>query len=1390
MTLHLTTFEGEARGISALSDFRVQQLLPRLQAIHDKIVGISARFVHLVATEEIPSEALKTRLAALLSYGEPCEQPAAQADDSVLFIVSPRFGTVSPWASKATDIAHNCGLAVKRIERITEYRVTLKSGFFSKAALTDDQHAQVAALLHDRMTESVMSDPAQAMAGLFTELQGEPLQTIDVLQGGKAALEQANTEFGLALAADEIDYLADAFTRLERNPTDVELMMFAQANSEHCRHKIFNADFTIDGVPQEKSLFGMIRNTERLHPQHTVVAYSDNASVMEGAKIQRFYAKSASNADSTGATSYQSYSASDDVLTHVLMKVETHNHPTAISPFPGASTGAGGEIRDEGATGRGSRPKAGLTGFTVSKLFGGEGQGYGKPDHIASPLQIMTEGPLGGAAFNNEFGRPNLAGYFREYEQTVGGQRWGYHKPIMIAGGVGTIDAQLTHKILFPAGTLLIQLGGPGMRIGMGGSAASSMASGANAAQLDFDSVQRGNPEIERRAQEVINQCAQLGLANPILAIHDVGAGGLSNAFPELVNDAGRGARFDLRAVKLEESGLSPKEIWSNESQERYVMAIAPESLAQFEAFCERERCPFAVIGVATEERELIVTDEADAGLPFQSGPRNRLSRAAGAAAPSGGSEPHEVGSVGAPVHMPMNVLLGKPPKMHRDVTSVAQAIEPIDLTGVDLQKSCIDVLSHPTVASKRFLITIGDRTVGGMTHRDQMVGPWQVPVADCAVTLADYQGFGGEAMSMGERTPLATRNAAASGRMAVAEAITNLLAAPIELPRVKLSANWMAACGEPGQDAALYATVKAVGMELCPALGVSIPVGKDSLSMRTVWSDEGGSKKVTSPVSLIVSAFATLADVRGTLTPELNTVEADTTLILIDLGKGQMRMGGSILAQSLNLEGGEVPDLDDAQDLVNLVNAVNELRAQGHILAYHDRSDGGLFATACEMAFAGHVGVSLNIDMLLLEGDGISDSRMDTGDSKNWASQVAGRREELTLRALFNEELGVVIQVRTDIRNEVMQTLRTHGLSKFSHFIGKTRPEHASLEVGKGEVRVWRDTKAVFKAPLQDLHQVWDAVSWKICQQRDNPAGADAEHAAAGDPTDPGLHVFLPAGLLPRTLGEGDVEGSALSAPALMLSRPKVAVLREQGVNSHVEMAYAFTQAGFEAIDVHMTDLQSGRARLADFAGVVACGGFSYGDTLGAGIGWARSITFNPLLAEQFSGFFGRTDTFGLGVCNGCQMFAELADIIPGATAWPRFTTNQSERFEARLSMVEVLESPSLFFAGMAGARLPIAVAHGEGYANFAHRGDASAAIAAMRFTDNHGQPTEAYPANPNGSAGGLTAVTTADGRFTAMMPHPERVFRNIQMSWTGLDKSELSPWMQLWRNARKWVG
>ncbi|MDP3189975.1 phosphoribosylformylglycinamidine synthase [Rhodoferax sp.] len=1354
MTLHLRFFDGG----NAVSDFKVQQFLPRLQGVSDKISGLSARFVHLASFDAVPDAATLERVGQLLTYGEPCTEAhlALEKAGAPALLVMPRLGTVSPWASKATDIAHNCGLALHRVERLVEYRVGLKSGLLGKTSLSADQLRAVADVLHDRMTEAVTTERCQAEA-LFTELHPAPMEHVDVLAGGRAALEEANLAWGLALADDEIDYLVAAFNGLKRNPTDVELMMFAQANSEHCRHKIFNARFTIDGEAQPNSLFGMIRHTHQTNPQHMLVAYSDNASVMAGGQVERFSSQASLTDAGMRVGSYQKSSA----LQHILMKVETHNHPTAISPFPGASTGAGGEIRDEGATGRGSKPKAGLTGFTVSKINWGQTPiNYGRPAHIASPLQIMVEGPLGGAAFNNEFGRPNLLGYFREYEQSLNytvkdaaglaqpqTEQRGYHKPIMLAGGLGVIDASQTHKIQFPAGTLLIQLGGPGMRIGMGGSAASSMTTGDNAAHLDFDSVQRGNPEIERRAQEVINQCWLMTEANPILAIHDVGAGGLSNAFPELTNDAGRGARFDLRAVPLEESGLAPKEIWCNESQERYVLAIAPESLDLFQALCERERCPFAVVGVATEERQLQLVDA--------------------------GAE--------SPVNMPMNVLLGKPPKMQRDVKTVQRTFAPVNLTGVTLQQATIDVLAHPTVASKRFLVTIGDRTVGGLTHRDQMVGPWQVPVADCAVTLADFKGFAGEAMALGERTPLATVNAPASGRMAVAEAITNLLAAPMELDRVKLSANWMAACGEPGEDAALYETVKAVGLELCPALGISIPVGKDSLSMRTQWKDEAGAaKKVTSPVSLIVTAFATLADVRGTLTPQLNAAD-DTSLILIDLGRGQNRMGGSILAQTLGQMGDEVPDLDDPQDLVNLVNAVNTLRAQGRILAYHDRSDGGLFASACEMAFAGHVGVALNVDMLVTEGDGISDSRMDWGDAKNWAGQISGRRDELTLKALFSEELGVLLQVRTAERDAVMQVLREHHLSAFSHVVGKTRPADSSISAGVGEVQVWRDAKTIFSAKLADLHQVWDATSWKICQQRDNPVCADAEHAAAGDPSDPGLHVHL-ALLEPTTRPR-------VSAPALMLSRPRVAVLREQGVNSHVEMAYAFTEAGFEAFDVHMTDLQTGRAKLADFMGVVACGGFSYGDTLGAGIGWARSITFNAVLADQFKAFFGRTDTFGLGVCNGCQMFAELADIIPGAAEWPRFTTNQSERFEARLSMVEVLDSPSLFFKGMAGSRLPIAVAHGEGYANFKHRGNAAKAIAAMRFTDNHGAATEAYPFNPNGSPGGLTAVTTADGRFTAMMPHPERVFRNIQMSWTSQDRDAFSPWMQLWENARRWV-
>ena len=1324
------------RGGNALSAFRALALLARLQAISPRIVAVHACHVHWVCSDTPLAAAGVDKLEALLRYGDPYGGPA----EGPLVVVAPRLGTVSPWASKATDIAHNCGLPVRRIERITEFRFALKTGLLGGAKpLAANELQACAALLHDRMTESVLLAHEDA-AHLFDERIGQPMERVDVLGQGREELVAANTRFGLALSGDEIDYLVLAFTQLKRNPTDVELMMFAQANSEHCRHKIFNAQFTIDGVAQAQSMFGMIRNTEKLSPQHTIVAYSDNASVMQGTQIERWMP--------AGYTNAPQYAARQETV-HVLMKVETHNHPTAISPFPGAATGAGGEIRDEGATGRGSRPKAGLTGFSVSNLHlpgtnePWERQPYGKPEHIASALQIMVDGPLGGAAFNNEFGRPNLAGYFRVYEQTVGtgaqAQRRGYHKPIMIAGGLGSIAATQTHKIQFPAGTLLIQLGGPGMRIGMGGGAASSMAAGANAAELDFDSVQRGNPEIQRRAQEVINHCAALGDANPVLAIHDVGAGGISNAFPELVDGAGMGARFDLRKVPLEESGLAPKEIWCNESQERYVMAVARDALPLFQAMCERERCRFAVVGVATEEKQLVLEDG------------------------QGGEQS---------IAMPMDVLLGKPPKMHRDVVRVACTLPALNLSDVTLETVAFDVLRHPTVASKRFLITIGDRTVGGLSSRDPMVGPWQVPVADCAVTLADFSGFGGEAMSLGERTPLAALNAPASGRMAVGEALTNLLAAPIELSRVKLSCNWMAACGEPGEDAALYDTVKAIGMELCPALGVGVPVGKDSLSMRTRWNEGGQAKQVTAPVSLIVSAFATLDDVRPTLTPQLQG--GDTTLILIDLGHRKNRMAGSMLAQVLNQFGDEVPDLDDPARLTALVAAINRLRAEGRLLAYHDRSDGGLWATVCEMAFAGHLGVSLNVDMLVLEGDGVNDSRADHGDAKNWAAQVGARRADLTLRALFNEELGAVIQVPTATRNEAMQTLREFGLSQHSHFIGKPNDKQV--------VEVWRDAKAVFSAPLRELHQAWDEVSWRIAKLRDNPDCADAEHAAAGAGDDPGLHVHLSFDPVP-------VPAAAVQAPALKLSRPKLAILREQGVNSHVEMSYAMDRAGFDTFDVHMSDLQAGRARLDMFQGFVACGGFSYGDTLGAGEGWARSVMFNPALADQFAAFFNRTDTFALGVCNGCQMMAALSSLIPGAQAWPKFTRNQSEQFEARLSMVEVLDSPSIFFKGMAGSRLPVAVAHGEGFADFSQRGDAAQVHRAMRFVDNTGKPTEAYPFNPNGSPGGLTAVTTADGRFTVLMPHPERVFRNVQMSWTSGDKSAHSPWMRMYENARRWT-
>jgi phosphoribosylformylglycinamidine synthase len=1343
-------------GSNALSAFRSQRLLSQLQAVLPSVTAIHARYIHFVDASAPLSSDDEARLNGLLTYGEPA---LAELNDGVVeeFFVIPRFGTISPWASKATDIVHNCGMGhIHRVERGVAYRVILKGGILGTGLgaakkLDAEELQSVAALLHDRMTESVLRHPDQA-AELFRSLEAKPLESIDVLGAGRNALEKANTDLGLAMSDDEIDYLLNAFTAAKRNPTDVELMMFAQANSEHCRHKIFNADWTIDGEVQDRSLFKMIKNTHEKQPKGTIVAYSDNSSIMEGAEVTRFYPRGEGH----------EYGASKELI-HTLMKVETHNHPTAISPFPGASTGAGGEIRDEGATGRGAKPKAGLTGFTVSNLMlpgavqawenaadvtapvgkRDESKAYGKPDRIASPLQIMIDGPLGGAAFSNEFGRPVLGGYFRTYEQNVGQQFagaqdtvFGYHKPIMIAGGIGNISAQHTHKNDIPVGSLLVQLGGPGMRIGMGGSAASSMATGTNTADLDFDSVQRGNPEMERRAQEVINGCWQMGSDNPIISIHDVGAGGLSNAFPEITNDAKRGAIFDLRKIPLEESGMAPKEIWSNESQERYVLAISPASLATFKALCERERCPFAVVGTATEERQLKLIDQ-------------------------------DLGN--EPVDMPMDVLLGKPPKMHRDVNHVQNEFPAIDLTGVELQEAARRVLLLPTVGDKSFLITIGDRTVGATSVRDQMVGPWQVPVADCAVTAMSYEGYLGEAMAMGERTPLAVIDAPASGRMAVGETITNLAAAPIaDIASIKLSANWMAACGQPGQDAALFDTVKAVGMELCPALGISIPVGKDSLSMRTTWKDEGQDKAVISPVSLIVSGFAPVYDVRKSLTPQIRMDQGETSIILIDLGRGKNRMGASALSQVIGQLGNEAPDVDSAEDVKGFFTAIQQLNKDGKLLAYHDRSDGGLYATLTEMAFAGRAGLSINLDMLTLEGEHAAD----WGDAKNWAGQVAERRNELTLRALFSEELGAVIQVRADEKSLVMDVLRSFNLGACSHIIGK--PNDRCV------IEFTRDAKIIYNEQRAALHRLWSETSWRISRMRENPATADAEYDRLLDETDPGI--------TPKVAFELNEN---VAAPFIATgARPRVAILREQGVNSHIETAWVMHQAGFAAIDVHMSDLISGRVKLDDFHGVIAVGGFSYGDVLGAGEGWAKSILFNPAMAEQFARFFQRKDTFGLGICNGCQMMSNLKSLIPGAHAWPKFTTNKSEKFEARFAMVEVQDSPSIFFSGMAGTQAPIAIAHGEGYADFSQTGSIGEAIVAMRFVDNKGAATEAYPYNPNGSPQGITSVTTPDGRFSVLMPHAERVFRTVQMSYHPDGWGEDSPWMRMFRNARKFVG
>ena len=1300
----------QLRGARALSEFRVAKLLPQLRAIHHGIRGLRAEFWHFAELDGALAAAERQLLGRLLEYGAP---PQAGSGAEVLFLVVPRIGTVSPWSSKATEIARNCGLTtVRRIERGT--------AFVLEGEVPQHARGRVAALLHDRMTETVL-DRLEDAARLFQHVAPRPLATVAL-----ARLDEANRALGLALTPDEIEYLQRAYRAMGRDPTDAELTMFAQANSEHCRHKIFNAEWIIDGEPKAESLFAMIRRTHAANPQGTVLAYADNAAIMQGRETERFHT------DADGV--YRAHRG----LTHTVMKCETHNHPTAIAPFPGAATGAGGEIRDEGATGRGAKPKAGLVGFSVSHLrLPGAEQPWempdpGKPARIADALAIMTEGPIGAAAFNNEFGRPNLAGYFRTFEQRVGGVLRGYHKPIMLAGGVGSIASQQAAKAPLPEGTLLAQLGGPGMLIGMGGGAASSLGAGANVEDLDFDSVQRGNAEIQRRAQEVIDRCWQLGEANPILSIHDVGAGGLSNALPELAHGAGRGARLDLRAAPSEDSGMSPREIWCNEAQERYVLALAPDAVERFRRICERERCPFAVLGVATADGRLRVEDPRLGGVP---------------------------------VDMELALLLGKPPKMLREVRRLGRALEPLTLTGIDLKAAAYRVLRHPAVADKTFLIAIGDRSVGGLCSRDQFVGPWQVPVSDCAVTLLDFAAHAGEAFAIGERTPLALIDAPASGRMAVAEAITNLAAARIaSLECVKLSANWMAAAGYPGEDAALYDTVAAVALEFCPRLGVSIPVGKDSLSMRTAW----GEREVVAPLSLIVSAFAPVEDARRTLTPQLRTDCGDTELILIDLGGGRNRLGGSILAQTWSRFGADCPDADDAARVSGLFRAVQALAQADRLLAYHDRSDGGLFAAVCEMAFAGRCGVTLNLDALVF------DAAADDVDAfkRDSVNQLAGHAIERALAALFAEELGALLQIRAGDRDRVMDALRAQGIGDCAHVVG--------LLNSRDEIRITRDARVVFAERRIDLQRAWSETTWRIQALRDNPQCAQEEYDRILDADDPGIGFAL-----------GYDPAADVAAPFIARgARPRVAVLREQGVNSQVEMAAAFDRAGFEAVDVHMSDVLAGRATLQGYRGLAACGGFSYGDVLGGGQGWAKSILYHAAARAEFERFFLRPDTFALGSCNGCQMMAALKEIIPGAEHWPSFVRNRSEQFEARFVMVEVVPGPSILFAGMAGSRMPIATAHGEGRAEFAQQQDLAGPLVSLRFVDNRGHVTERYPLNPNGSPQGITGLTTPCGRFNIVMPHPERVFRTVQMSWAPDVRAEDSPWMRVFRNARAWIG
>ncbi|MEE2728394.1 MAG: phosphoribosylformylglycinamidine synthase [Candidatus Latescibacterota bacterium] len=1285
------------RGETALSDFRRLPLLARCRTLWPDLDDLTAEYFFMAHLNRPLAAAEQRQLRHILGAGP--EAPAGRPNQ---LAVCPRPGTISPWSSKATDILHNCGFdAVERIERGIAYT------FHSAAQPTATQLTDVAPLLHDRMTEA----PAQNVESLFERIEPQPLVRIPVLAEGRKALERANSDMGLALAEDEVDYFLQTYQSAERDPTDVELMMFSVVNSEHCRHKIFNADWKIDGDTKQHTLFDMIRNTHAAQPEGTVKAYSDNSGILQGYRVPVFRPEQGQR---------HSY-VYRDTSTHVLIKVETHNHPTAISPYPGASTGVGGEIRDEGAAGTGGVSQAGLCAFFTSHLRIPD---YAQPwerDHaefparLASPLQIMTEGPIGGAAFGNEFGRPNILGLFRTYEDMAQERYRGYHKPIMVAGGVGMIDDAHVEKGTPKTGDYVVQLGGPAMLIGLGGGAASSMDTGSNQEELDFASVQRDNPEMERRCQELISRCIALGEDNPIVSIHDVGAGGLSNACPELVEETG--AHFQLRAIHNDDPSMSPMQIWCNEAQERYVLVIGRENIDHFCALAERERCLYAVIGEVTGDRKLTLSDEFLGEDPIP--------------------------------EIDLDVFLGKPPRMLRDVQRLPQHHPPLNFNGVTITDAASRVLRFPAVAAKNFLITIADRTVTGLIVRDQFVGPYQVPVADVALTAHSFKGYTGSAMAMGERTPVALIDAPASGRLAVAEAITNIAAAHIgDIQQVKLSGNWMCACGEEGEDANLFDTVQSVGMEFCPQLGVAIPVGKDSLSMRAVWQDsEGKDQKIVAPLSLVVSAFAPVEDARRHATPQLRP-DGESALLLLDLGHGKNRLGGSCLAQAYNQVGQEAPDVDPGE-LRRLFDTIQHLHAENLILAYHDRSDGGLFSTVAEMAFAGRCGVHLDISSL--------------GND--------------ALAALFSEEIGVVIQHRCADAQTIDSILEAHQFASIAHPIGRVNADR-TLTVKQNGVEHYR-------ASVLELHAAWNEMSYRMQAQRDNPTCAREEFEAISDANDPGLS-FHPA--------HDFTQSTVAQTASIHSARPRVAVLREQGINGQVEMAAAFDAAGFEAVDVPMTDLIDGRAALDAFHGLVACGGFSYGDVLGAGAGWARSILFNEALRDQFAAFFADPNTFSLGVCNGCQMLSHLKELIPGSGHWPRFLRNRSEQFEARVSTVEITESRSVLLSGMQGSRLPIAVAHGEGRVAF-DSGDALQSLRdggqlSLRYVDNYGQPSTRYPTNPNGSPEGITGLCSADGRATIMMPHPERVFRAVQLShrpdnWQG----EAGPWLRLFQNARAFV-